>query len=295
MTKPLNEKKQTLKENNPLSIFLLLSKYIEQSKEKEFLKDIGLKKKKKISTYLDDWDVFLKALIDIEININIIADFCNITEILINILPEIKKITNNLEKFIYLSRTYHFLKESFEYELELYKKMYPLHSPEELQIEESEEALQLKEVDKDLDTSMYEYNEYIEKISNFYSLLLTKNTQENFKKLVLSSNKNNKYFNEIFNEYIVFKSFVSTYREILIIYDNFLNNDLEITEEFDFDYEPAKLYKKYFFITDNSLDLKRKITRQLESVKKFSKKEAVNIKNEILAILEKGDFKSKYE
>ena len=114
MTKPLNEKKQALKENNPLSIFLLLSKYIEQSKEKEFLKDIGLKKKKKISTYLDDWDVFLKALIDIEININIIADFCNITEILINILPEIKKITNNLEKFIYLSRTYHFLQNKYK-------------------------------------------------------------------------------------------------------------------------------------------------------------------------------------
>lgn len=291
MTKPLNEKKILLKENGVLSSFLLLYEYTAQNKEKEFLKDIGLKKKKKVSTYLDDWDVFLKALIDLEININIVADFCNMTEILINVLPEIKKITNNLEEFIHLSRTYNFLKENFEYELDLYKKMYPLHSPEELEIEESEEALQLKEVDKDLDTSMHEYNSYIEKISNFYSLLFTKNMQESFKKLVLSSNKNNKYFNEIFNEYIVFKSFVSTYREILIIYDNFLNNDLEITEEFDFDYEPAKLYKKYFFITDNSSDLRRKITRQLESIKNFPKKEAANIKKEILAILEKGEFK----
>ena len=96
MTKPLKEKKILLKENGVLSSFLLLYGYTTQKKEKEFLKDIGLKKKKKVSTYLDDWDVFLKALIDLEININIVADFCNMTEILINVLPEIKKITNNL-------------------------------------------------------------------------------------------------------------------------------------------------------------------------------------------------------
>ena len=67
------------------------------AKTKEFNIDLlnlenKIIRKKKIKTYLPEFNIFLKVAIDLEIDFQLVAQYEKIVQLYINYLPEIKKI-----------------------------------------------------------------------------------------------------------------------------------------------------------------------------------------------------------
>ena len=73
------------------------------AKTKEFNIDLlnlenKIIRKKKIKTYLPEFNIFLKVAIDLEIDFQLVAQYEKIVQLYINYLPEIKKIITLFEK-----------------------------------------------------------------------------------------------------------------------------------------------------------------------------------------------------
>lgn len=267
------EEKKLIDSLNFIEIFL------KKDQTKSLLNFITIKKKKKIITYLENWKVFFKALIDIGIDINLLSDFSNLTEYYINIIPDIKKITQNITQQINYSRLYNDALENYEIEKETYLAI----GDDEVNVEASEEAKIIDYYSQKIDYYSSEYILLIQKMCNLDKKIIS--VKDHF----TQNTELEKIYNTVFKNFILVYSHINVLREIIIIYDNFLKVNIffETLPPTDFSEKPIEIYE---FFHDDFAFLRKKMSKQLEEIKKFQSKEHKELEKETLQNIKSGGF-----
>lgn len=266
-------------EENLINSLNFIETILKKDQTKKLLNAITIKKKKKTITYLENWKVFLKALIDIGVDINLLSDFNNLTEYYINIIPDIKKIAQNITQQIKYSRLYNDALENYEMEKETYLAI----GDSEANIDISEEAKIIDNFSQKIDYYSSEYILIIQKICNLDKKIIS------VKDYFTHNTELEKIYDTVFKNFIFIYSHINVFREIMIIYDNFLNANIffETLPPTDFSEKPIEIYE---FFQDDFVYLRKKMSKRLEEIKKFQSKEHKELEKETLKNIKSGGF-----
>lgn len=227
-------------------------------KPEDFEKEITGRKKKP-RTYINMWDDFLKLFIDIDVDIKIMCDLVLLTEKYINTFPFIEKLTENIAEQIYSIGLVVFLENSEDEFIQITRNNKTLTKP---RIDELEKA------NLEFNSWYDKYMDYLYEISGISFEILSAIDSFKEKELI-----------ELMTPFLKIYSHANTYREILTFFDYFRRN-------FIFSFETwleEEEYTQHIIIPDIEKNVvKRIVTRKVQKIFNFQKKEYNNLKKSFL-------------
>ena len=249
--------------------------FTEERNEKIILKPEDFEKKitgrkKKPKTYIHMWDEILKFFIEIDLDITIMGDYFILVEKYINIFPDISKLIKNISDQIYEIELIAFLQTGTQNTIEVSKngKTYK---------ELREVALQ--KANQNFDDTFNKYTDYLYEISG-----ISLESLDTFE-MSINSLKPKKII-ELMSPFLLNYSHANTLKEALLIPHNFYHNCIFSYELWDEENEESTHYIINPDIEKNVL--KREITREIQKVFNFQKKEHSNLKQAFMENLRRS-------
>ena len=163
------------------------------------------------------------------------------------------------------------------------KETYLALGDSEANIDISEEAKIIDYFSQKIDYYSSEYILIIQKICNLDKKIIS------VKDYFTHNTELEKIYDTVFKNFIFIYSHINVFREIMIIYDNFLNANIffETLPPTDFSEKPIEIYE---FFQDDFVYLRKKMSKRLEEIKKFQSKEHKELEKETLKNIKSGGF-----
>ena len=249
--------------------------FTEERSEKIILKPEDFEKKitgrkKKPKTYIHMWDDILKFFIEIDLDMTIMRDYFILVEKYVNIFPNISKLIKNISDQIYEIELIAFLQTGTQDTIEVRKNG--------TTYKESREAA-LKRANKNFDDTFNKYTDYLYEISG-----ISLESLDTFE-MSINSLKPKKII-ELMSPFLINYSHANTFKEALLIPHNFYQNCIFAYELWDEDNEESIHYIINPDIEKNVL--KREVTREIQKVFNFQKKEHSNLKQAFMENLRRS-------
>lgn len=222
-------------------------------------------RRKKAKTYLHDFNEILKYFIEIDVNIDLIAEYSKLTEKYVNIFPDIKNLLNIF---------YHMYSSSeqiSDLQMTLRSHYISNNSQNEKNIKKIKKYITIEE--RKLDEAIAKYLEY-----------LVLSTEQKFTDEKSLDNFSKSYVLENSKDFFRVYSHCNTFKEAFMIYIEILSHYLSWEQALNLDGETITEVRIVGGI--GKAELKKEATNKLEKLAHFQEKEYINLFSQFEKTLE---------